>query len=453
VHYCTSQESASADAVSRTLASHDTARHDTALHDVARHGTASRVIEKLATRALRFTPRVSLVPPDGVLLEVKGSLHLFNGAKGLLAALAAECAAVGLKPALALAPTPLAAIVAARSGQPFIVTDPAQLIGQLSPLPLAPLRWQQDVVDRLARIGVRTIGQTLRLPRAGFARRFGTGPLGELDRLTGRNPDLRQRFEARERFRRRRELTYELESADRILGVLAPLLADLGRFLLARQCGVTELHCLLRHRHSPPSQCTVRLAAPLADIARLTELLGDRLNALVLPEAVRSCELRSCAPVTRVLDSESLWRPGEHGSSGGGESPELIERLRSRLGPEAVYGLQVIAAHRPESAWSAREPAPAPARVSPGSLPPWPAFERPLWLLREPRLLSQRNDLPRRRGALQLLGDPERIETGWWDGGEVERDYYEALDSRGVRLWIFRERAVPHRWFLHGVFG
>jgi protein ImuB len=68
-------------------------------------------------------------------------------------------------------------------------------------------------------------------------------------------------------------------------------------------------------------------------------------------------------------------------------------------------------------------------------------------------LLSQRNGLPRRRGALRLLGDPERIESGWWDGREIERDYYVAVDIHGVRLWVFRERAAPHRWFLHGLFG
>jgi protein ImuB len=54
---------------------------------------------------------------------------------------------------------------------------------------------------------------------------------------------------------------------------------------------------------------------------------------------------------------------------------------------------------------------------------------------------------------LRLLGEPERIETGWWDGGDIARDYYTAIDLHGVRLWIFRERAAPHRWFLHGVFG
>jgi protein ImuB len=54
---------------------------------------------------------------------------------------------------------------------------------------------------------------------------------------------------------------------------------------------------------------------------------------------------------------------------------------------------------------------------------------------------------------LRLLGEPERIETGWWDGADIARDYYTAIDLHGVRLWIFRERASPHRWFLHGVFG
>src|SRR5215472_13487626 len=41
------------------------------------------LLERLARRALAFTPRVSLAPPDGLLLEVKGSLQLFGGATKL----------------------------------------------------------------------------------------------------------------------------------------------------------------------------------------------------------------------------------------------------------------------------------------------------------------------------------------------------------------------------------
>ena len=411
-------------------------------------------LERLATSAQRFTPRVSLVAPDGLLLEVKGSLHLFAGADGLLRALAKECRKVGIEAAMALAPTPLAAMVAARVGEPygepFIVTNKAQLIGRLASVPLTPLRWPQDVIERLARMGVRTIGQTLRLPRAGFARRFGPGPLAELDRLVGRNADLRHHFQPRERFRRRRELTYELDNSAAILATLAPLLAGLGQFLQERQCGITELECRLRHRHAAPSTCVLRLAAPVAEVARLTELLGERLNALTLPEPVRSCEIRSGLPVLRVLASNPLWQPGEYGGSGGPEAPQLIERLRARLGHEAVYGLQVLAGHRPENAWSMREP----AAVNSSPVPlPWPAFRRPLWLAQAPQQLEEVDGVPRRRGALRFFGDVERIETGWWDGADIGRDYYTVFDIHGVQLWIFRERAEPHRWFLHGVFG
>lgn len=437
--------------------------------------TGTQGLEQLATRAQRFTPRVSLAPPDGLLLEVKGSLHLFNGVGGLCSAVASECAALGMQSALALSPTPLSALVAARCGQPFIVLGLAPLVGQLAPLPLEALRWSQDTLDRLARMGVRTIGQALRLPRAGFAKRFGTEPLSMLDRLTGRDADLRERFRARERFRRKRDLTYELESHEAILRALEPLLRELGTFLQARQCSLMQLECFLQHRQAPATRCLLRLAAPAADASRLGELLAERLNQLVLPEPVRSCELRSGALVRSTLASNTLWQPGEHGGAVSVESSGLIERLRARLGPEAVYGLQVLPGHRPENTWRAIEPSPsqepdvvrrqraarasdvrrvpAAAHSSHTPCPPWPPFSRPLWLLPAPRLLSQRNGLPRRRGALRLLGDPERIESGWWDGGEIERDYYVAIDIHGRRMWVFRERAAPHRWFLHGLFG
>lgn len=421
-------------------------------------------LRRLATLAQRLTPRLSLAPPDGLLLEVKGSLHLFGGVEGIRREMTLECARCGLRGTLALAPTPLAALTAARAGRSLLVLDPAQLIGQLSPLPLAALRWPQKLLERLAFIGVRTIGQALRLPRAGFAQRFGAAQLGELDRLTGRVSDPRERFEARTRFRRRRELSCELESHAALLEALGPLLTALEQFLEARQCGVLELECRLWHRGRPPSRCALRLAAPLADARRLAELLGERLGTLVLPEPVRACELRSGLPVPRVLASAGLWQPGEHGGLSEAHSPHLIERLRARLGSEAIEGLAVLADHRPEAAWCVREPG-ACSEVShrplpeaelasrPGASRTATRPRRPLWLLPLPRRLTERDGLPRYRGGLRLLSEPERIETGWWDGAEVARDYYIALDTHGRRLWLFRERHPPHRWFLHGVFG
>jgi protein ImuB len=406
------------------------------------------LLRRLAQLAQCFTPRVCLEPPDGLLLEVKGSLHLFGGTVPLQQQFLSSCQSAGVRPRLSIAPTPLAALAGARLGESFQVLSEAQLRGALTPLPLALLRWPDSVLDRLARVGVRTMGQALRLPRAGFARRFGAEQLASLDHLTGRSADLRPSFRAPERFRARQSFTYELEQHDAILAALEPLLKNLGRFLQLRQCGVSELHCWLRHRHAPDTLCVLKLASTEADPQRLSELLGERLAVLNLPEPVRACELRSGRLLPHACVTPGLWQPGEHGGGVSVEAPAFIERLRARLGVEAVYGLELKPGHRPEDV--SHSSALAVAKTQPI---PWPAFRRPVWLLSMPEPLAQSDGLPVWHGALKLCGEPERLETAWWEGAEVARDYYCAIDERGTRLWVFRERTVPHRWFLHGVFG
>jgi protein ImuB len=46
---------------------------------------------------------------------------------------------------------------------------------------------------------------------------------------------------------------------------------------------------------------------------------------------------------------------------------------------------------------------------------------------------------------------PERIETGWWRGAMIARDYYHIETLTGQRFWLFR-RLDDDRWFLHGAF-
>ena len=46
---------------------------------------------------------------------------------------------------------------------------------------------------------------------------------------------------------------------------------------------------------------------------------------------------------------------------------------------------------------------------------------------------------------------PERIETAWWRGPTVRRDYYIVETASGARYWIFRR--LGSEWFLHGTFA
>ena len=421
-----------------------------ALHLPGSAGAAQ--LARLAQLAQRFTPRVSLEPPDALLLEVRGSLHLFAGVAGLKSALTQMCASLTLPPQLAFAPTPLAALVAARAGRALEITSHAQLVSQLAPLPLSVLRWPAPVVQRLRSMGVRTLGAVLRLPRAGFARRFGGAQLARLDELTGRAPQLRDNFQPPLRFRRRRELTCEVENHAWLLAALAPMLRELEQFLRARQRGVMTLECRLLHRGEQMTPCRLALAAPSADARHLEELLGGALGRLSLKAPVRALELRARTLLPHAGVARTLWQPGEHGGAGGSEAHLLIERLRSRLGEEVIRGLKLLDDHRPESTWAfSAPPSPAAATTAPAAAAP--GARRPLWLLGTPQPLVVRAGLPRRGGALTLLGEPERIEGGWWDGADIARDYYAACDIHGVRLWVYRERVAPHGWFLHGFFG
>jgi protein ImuB len=413
------------------------------------------LMQGLAAAAAAFTPLVSLAPPDGLLLEIKPSINLFGGLRALCRRLRDACLAnpvftsAGCAPHFTLAPTALAALAAARAGARCFITDPAVLPARLKPLPLGVLRWPEEQNARLAAMGVHTLGELMRLPRAGFARRFGPAQLADLDRLVGRRADPRRRITRRERYRGRLDLDHEVHEHEQILQALAPLLAGLESFLRVRQRGITSLQCRFHHYRAAPTACVLRLAQPEANAARFTSLLRERLANLVLPEPVRRCDVASGALTERAIASRALWSPGEHGSAPSGEMPALVEHLRARLGAEAVYGLARVCEHRPEHAWRVAEPALGDKN---GSVP-FSACRRPLWLLKQPETLAVRRGRPIHGGPLKLLEGPERVESGWWDGADIQRDYYTARTTSGVRLWIYRECAGTRAWFLHGIFG
>ena len=137
----------------------------------------------------------------------------------------------GAQPHFTLAPTALAALAAARAGARCFITDPRQLPARLKPLPLAALRWPEEDNARLLGHGRAHARRALRLPRAGFAKRFGAARLADLDRLLGRRADPRRRLARRERYAGRLDLDHEIEDHDRILEALRPLLDELEQFL------------------------------------------------------------------------------------------------------------------------------------------------------------------------------------------------------------------------------
>lgn len=412
-------------------------------------------LERLAAWAGAFTSFVSLAPPAALLLEVQGSLRLFGGLEALRGRIRAALRATGHEGREAVAPTPLAALWLARAGHTEAVTDPAMLAGRIGRLRPAITGWPEAVLATLRGLGVEVLADCLRLPRDGFARRVGRGPLADLDRALGRLPDPRAAFRPPPRYRGTLELAAETSDTAHIGRALGSLFAELEGFLRARQRAVSRLAIRFFHLRRPATELTLGLAGPALEATHFDALLAARLERLNLPAPVISVALET--------ESGEPFDPAVAGLFGDGPGAaaglRLVERLRARLGREAVHGLCLSDEHRPELAWRVAEPVVDRYRVTPTAGPACPGSARPGWLLEAPRPLPSRDGRPRCDGALHIESGPERLEGGWWDGREIAREYWVARTPAGARLWIFRElsaargQAGEGRWFLHGIFG
>jgi protein ImuB len=410
-------------------------------------GENSAALQRLCLHALQFTSFVSMEPPNALLLEIKGSVKLFGSLERLHADMAACWRRLTLPVLTATAPSTLAALWLARAGDPSQIEDAAMLPGQLAKVSIACTAWDIEQLQTLRAMGVTRLGELLRLPRAGLARRLKPARVRDLDIALARSFAPRRTFVPRERFSERCDFETEIEHVAYLEKALEPVIERCAQFLRRHQAGVQALELRLKHREGPATRVPLGLASITSERRRLGSVLCQKLARLTLKAPVRSMTLIS-GPL-RGLSASSLdaFAGGSTGAARD-SAPQLVERLRARLGEEAVYGVCLIPEHRPEAAWRRvhelhLNAAPG---VSEGVMER--GMPRPLWLLDEP------SPLP----PPEILQGPERIESGWWDGKGVARDYYiarqspNARQSPGARLWVFQERQSK-RWYVHGVFA
>jgi protein ImuB len=235
-----------------------------------------------------------------------------------------------------------------------------------------------------------------------------------------------------------------VHEAEALLFAARRLIIELCGFLAAGSNGVQRLCFTLSHEDHEDTQIVLNLVAASRDPEHLATVLREHLGRLHLPCPVTAIALASESLAALPARSLSfLPASGDHSET----VSRLIERLRGRLGDEAVKGLGLAADHRPERAWRTSEP----GRDAAGDVAH--RVPRPLWLLAAPLRLDTSADAPCYEGPLTLLAGPERIESGWWDGVDVTRDYFVARTAAQSLLWIYRERRDIGAWYLHGFFA
>ncbi|MBC7716624.1 MAG: DNA polymerase Y family protein [Pseudorhodobacter sp.] len=445
----------------------------------------TQALTSVAHAALAFTPSVVFGAMDDtlieasndahtVLLEVHASLRYFGGFERLLQALQTAVLPLGHTLQIASAPTAQGAALLSRmaASQPRHCTDVKALTRMLDSAPVWLLGPGRVHWEALESMGLRSLGDLRRLPRAGLARRFGEALLDELDRALGQRPDPRVWLTLPEVFISKLELFARADTTEQVLHGASILLARLVAWAVARQVQVRRftlrmLHeprhrnQLSTHAQTPPvSELEVALGEPSRDAAHLLVLLRERLANVQLAAPTLDLHLHCFDVAHRAAPNAELFPTA--GSEREGVT-RLIERLQARLGAEHIQRLVAVQDHRPERG-GVMQAAGLSTRVPSASRAVGAASnstaQRPVWLLPKPLALTERQARPLLDGRpLQLLCGPERIEAGWWDAALAERDYFIAQAADGALVWVYRARlplsveADAQGWFLQGRFA
>lgn len=443
-------------------------------------------LEALAEHCGRFSPIVAVEPspvPDGLLLDITGLVHLFGGETALAEKIAHDFTRRGLIVRMAIADTLAAAWAVAHFGQggnqaspgssfilhpsSFFLVPPGETLPALRPLPVEALRLPEEVVGWLHQLGIRRIGQLEALPRGELSSRFGPELLRRWDQAIGwlaepvpahqPAPEFEADWSPESPTARRETLEAALEQ---LITRVAAMLVRLGRGAMRLEC---RLGCIsATAKQLDPVQVSIGLFEPTASAGHLFQLAQMQLERLRLPAPVAAVHVAATATAPLVQRQQEMFFHGDGSQRASARQlAALVDRLNSRLGYRSVVRARLVSDAQPELAWcydplvgnSRRRMS---AKQIAAELPP-----RPLRLLSRPIALVATSVVPEgpplrfhlahREHQIAHTWGPERIETGWWRGRTVGRDYYRIETTAGRRFWLFR-RLRDGRWFIHGMF-
>jgi protein ImuB len=444
------------------------------------------VLEQLATWSERYSPIIGVedtLAPSSLYLDTTGCATCFGGEEALLRRVCQEFGEQGWNVHVALADT-LGATWAVthyrtqceriegllqeryrgerqREGQGWFALVPTgESEHILAGLPIAALHLRDGIVVLLSRLGVARIGQLAALPRSQVAERLGADVFARLDQAYGRAAEVIEPYHARPEATASCSFEYPLERSEAVAAALDVLLLRLQTTLEKQQRGTRLLECALYQEGAGPLRFECGLSRPLRAADYLGKLLRSCLEQVRLTAPIGGICLRATV-IERIPEGQGELFDQE-GKADQAAFSQLLDNLAARLGKEAVVAARFVSDPQPELAChfesaleSERGTSAPPARDRyvfrhrPLRLFPRPVPVEVVALVPEERPLRFRH-----AGADHVVlhcQGPERIETGWWRGEDIQRDYFRVETTEGTYWWIFR-RLDNGRWFLHGCF-
>ena len=460
----------------------------------------------------RISPLVAIEPeplfcglasnqPQTLLLDITGIGDWFGDEPTVLLEADSVLADHGLQAKMSIADSSAAAWAMARFGRERIaLLETGAMLCTVGALPVRALRLDEQTAHQLDRLGLRCIADVLQLPREGLAARLGSELLRRIDELTGQIPQTLSMHHAEVEESATCVLEYPTDDRDILQHRLCLLVDNVSVNLVTRRRGALRLTCRFEMTEHSPETLEIGLFVPTSDASHLSRLCVQAMERKQFAGLVERLTLSVTlgGPLQQyqqmMFGDDSISQVTTRRSLG-----RMIETLAGRLGRDAVVGIESSRNPLPEAAFrprplagesrstlllgkraasrssshrKSRSPASDPAFKSPRQtvLPPAlgplvsDPLRRPLRIFSEPKSIEvielgsagvpQRIRVENRIYEVTRHWGPERIETGWWDGPQIRRDYYRIEIKNGSWWWIFRQLSghTSDAWKLHGQF-
>lgn len=429
------------------------------------------LLDRIADSCVRYTPMVAVDPPDGIILDIGGTVHLFGGEAQLTEALKAQLRAQGLTMRLACASTAEAAHALAR----YSVRGAADEADAIHRLPVAALELKAEDDLGLRRAGLHTIGDVAGRPRSAIAARFGAKTVFALERLIGTaekplNPRVIETPLMLER-----RFAEPIANKNYALKVLHELLEEAKIKLAQDHLGGRCFEASFYRVDGRVQSLSVETGLPTRDTKAITRLFDERLDGLSdrLDPGFGFDSVRLSVPRTDLL--KPLQTHLEKEAVEENSTAEFLDQLVVRLGRNRLLRFRPNDTHIPERSQRAVFAIDSNTHIV------WPRAKageppsRPLQLFDPPQRIAVIAEIPdgppkrfRWRGKVRDISrheGPERIASEWWRSDndplgqhDRTRDYYRIEDITGRRYWVFRHglygrEADDPNWYLHGLFA
>ena len=425
----------------------------------ADHEADAAALVTLSHWAQRFTPSTAVSPPSGLWLDITGCTRLWRGEQPLLESLMHQLERRGIPCQAAIADTFGAAWAFAREAGCYTIVPPGAHRKRLSDLPLKALRLEPETLADLRRLGLKTIGEVMALPRAALANRF-EDVLPRLDQTLGNAPEAIAFVQPPTPWFESLTFADFLMTPEDLQRALAALARKLCRRLSEAGRGGKRFEAGFFGADNTVQRIAIATSLATHDARGITQLLAARLERIDPGFGIEVITLR--ASRIAPLHERQIAMDQEQGNLA--TTAPLIDKLGNRLGFNNVWRFAMAQSHWPERAVTQAAPLARPShRV-------WEnGAARPIRLLSRPEPIEATAFLPDRppvqfrwRRVLRRVRraeGPERIAPEWWrdeeNSPQAIRDYYCVEDESGARFWLYREGlykngAPPPRWFIHG---